>query len=138
MPEWHKSGHGLHAHFAVDRYVKRSLIVEAWGRGFVHIKLIGSPVGSGALGESRIAASYLSKYVAKSFLETQGRALGLHRYDVAQGFRPRVVALDGRSSGDVLEQASGLLVGELPSVEWSSSQSTDWADPPAVWAQWGR
>ncbi len=71
-PEWHKTGHGLHAQSAVGRYVKPTLIVEAWGRGFVHVKLIGSPVGSGALGESRIAASYLSKYVAKSSQETEG------------------------------------------------------------------
>ena len=60
VPEWHKSGHGLHAHFAVGRFVKRSLIESAWGHGFVHIKLLGDlPVGSGSLSEARIAAGYL-------------------------------------------------------------------------------
>ena len=40
------------------------LIEQAWGRGLVHIKLIGDlPVGSGALEEARLAASYLARYV---------------------------------------------------------------------------
>lgn len=29
VPEWHKTGHGLHVHFAVGRYVPRSLIEQA-------------------------------------------------------------------------------------------------------------
>lgn len=39
--EWHKTGHGLHVYFAVGRFIKRSLIVQAWPHGFVHIKLLG-------------------------------------------------------------------------------------------------
>ena len=39
--EWHKSGHGLHVHFAVGRFIKRSLMEQAWAHGFVHIKLLG-------------------------------------------------------------------------------------------------
>ena len=55
--EWHPGGHGLHVHFAVGRYVQQRLIRDVWGRGIVHIKLIGDlPVGSGALEEARIAA----------------------------------------------------------------------------------
>ena len=51
VPELHESGHGFHVHFAVGRYVPRSLIEGAWGRGFVFIKLIqGLPVGSGVRG----------------------------------------------------------------------------------------
>src|SRR5664280_3341579 len=46
VPEWHPGGHGLHVHFAVGRYVRRSLVASSWGRGFVHIKLLGDlPVG---------------------------------------------------------------------------------------------
>ena len=57
VPQWHPGGHGLHAHFAVGRFVPRKLIEGAWGNGFVHIKLLdGLPVGSGALGEARLAA----------------------------------------------------------------------------------
>lgn len=138
VPEWHKSGHGLHAHFAVGRYVKRSLIESAWGRGFVHIKLLGNlPVGSGALSEARAAAGYLSKYVAKTFTDPSTRVLGLHRYDVAQGFQPKPVHLSGSSPDSVLAQASSVL-GSAPSFEWSSSSVEDWQGPPAIWAQWGR
>lgn len=64
--EWHKSDHGLHVHFAVGRFVPRHLIEGAWGRGFVHIKLLGDlPVGSGSLEEARKAAGYLSKTWAR-------------------------------------------------------------------------
>jgi len=51
VPQWHPGGHGLHAHFAVGRFVPRRLIERSWGHGFVHIKLLdGLPVGTGALG----------------------------------------------------------------------------------------
>lgn len=138
VPEWHKSGHGLHAHFAVGRYVQKQLIERAWPHGFVHIKLLGNlPVGSGSLSEARVAAGYLSKYVAKTFTDPDARVLGLHRYDVAQGFQPRPVALSGRSAGEVLAQASAVQ-GSIPSFEWSSSSVEVWLGPPAIWAQWGR
>jgi len=90
VPEWHKSGHGLHAHFAVGRYIKKTLIDDAWNRGHTHIKLLSDlPVGYGAIEEARMAANYLGKYVSKSF-EDENRIPGLHRYDLAQGFKPKV------------------------------------------------
>lgn len=138
VPEWHKSGHGLHAHFAVGRFVKRSLIESAWGHGFVHIKLLGDlPVGSTSLAEARVAAGYLSKNVAKTFTDPDARVLGAHRYDVAQGFKPKPVHLSGTSPDNVLAQASHLL-GSQPVFEWASSSLMDWQGPPAIWAQWGR
>jgi hypothetical protein len=138
VPEWHKTGHGLHAHFAVGRYISRGLIESAWGHGFVHIKLLGDlPVGSSDLSEARRAAGYLSKYVAKSFADPSVRVMGLHRYDVAQGFRPRPVSLTGTTSGDVLVQACARF-GSIPSFQWASSSVDDWQGPPAIWAQWGR
>lgn len=137
VPEWHRTGHGLHAHFAVGQYIKRSLIEKAWGRGFVHIKLLGDlPVGSGKLGEARRAAGYLSKYVAKTFTDPQFRDLGRHRYDVAQGFQPVALHLTGSSAADVLGQASDFL-GSVPEQRWSSAEVEDWAGAPAIWAQWG-
>ena len=49
VAEWHKTGHGLHLHFAVGEFIPRGLIEQAWGHGFVHIKRLGGPpVGSGA------------------------------------------------------------------------------------------
>src|SRR5713226_940315 len=88
VPQWHPGGHGLHAHFAVGRFVPRTLIARAWGHGFVHIKLLdGLPVGSGELAESRLAARYLARYVGRE-MEDARRLAGLHRYEVAQGFQP--------------------------------------------------
>lgn len=138
VPEWHQSGHGLHAHFAVGKYIPRRLIERAWDHGFIHIKLIGDlGVGATALSEARVAATYLSKYVSKSFTDADSRALGLHRYDVAQGFQPERVRVSGVSAHAVMEEASALMGGQ-PVTQWSSLESTDWQGAPAIWAQWGR
>ena len=135
VPEWHKSGHGLHVHFAVGRFVRRGLLEEAWGRGFVHIKLLGDlPVGSGVVAESRVAAGYLSKYVGKGF--DSGRLAGLHRYEVAQGFQPEVVHVWGGSEWEAIGRASELVGGEAPETIWRSSDSESWSGPPALWLQW--
>ncbi len=134
VAEWHKTGHGQHVHFAVGRYVRRGLIEAAWGRGFVHIKLLGNlPVGAGPLAEARRAASYLSKYVAKSF--DAERVPGLHRYEVAQGFQPHKLRLSGVTDHQVVGLASAQL-GAPPEHIWRSSQMADWTGPPAVWASW--
>lgn len=136
VPEWHKSGHGLHLHFAVGQFIARSRIDAAWGHGFVHIKRLSDlPVGSTSLGEARRAAGYLSKYVTKAFSDHPA-VPGGHRYDVAQGFRPPSVRLHGRSAEDVRDQAVAQMGGVLPAVSWSSAQAEDWQAPPAVWFAW--
>ena len=133
--EWHPGGHGLHVHFAVGRYVRQRLIRDVWGRGIVHIKLIGDlPHGSGALEEARVAAGYLGKYVSKS-LDDERRAAGLHRYEVAQGFQPDRVRLAGRLEAQVLAEASERMGGE-PSRIWRSSPAEGWSKPPALWCAW--
>lgn len=137
VPELHADGRRFHAHFAVGRYIRQSMIRDAWGHGFVSIKRLSDlPVssGSGSLAESRRAAGYLAKYVAKSFADqsVQGR----HRYDVAQGFVPERMAVWGRSADDVVAQASDLLGRVGPERFWSSSMTEGWQGPPAVWAQW--
>ena len=132
--EWHPGGHGLHVHFAVGRYVRQSLIRDVWGRGITHIKLIGDlPVGSGALGEARIAARYLAKYVSKNVADE--RVPRLHRYEVAEGFQPAPIFCAGESADDVIGQASGYM-NQLPAYEWRSSTEQGWAGPPAYWCAW--
>lgn len=129
-------GHGLHAHFAVGRFVPRRLIERSWGRGFVHIKLLdGLPVGSGELGEARLAARYLARYVGRD-VEDERRLAGLHRYEVGQGFQPEKIECYGVSAEDVIERASGLM-GSAPERVWLSSSVEGWHGPPACWAQWG-
>jgi len=134
VPEWHTTGHGLHAHFAVGRFVPRRLIEEAWGHGFVHIKLLGDlPVGSGPLAEARKAAGYLAKYVGKGFDDVT--VPGLHRYEIAQGFEPTSVKVRGKTLDDVLGQACEVMDAP-PSYVWQSQIADGWLGPPAVWASW--
>jgi hypothetical protein len=132
--EWHKSGHGLHVHFAVGRFVNRGLIKEAWGHGFINIKLLGDlPVGSGRVEEARKAAGYLSKYVGKDF-DAQ-RLPGLHRYEVAQGFQPATETVWGKTIDDVIDTASKMF-RSAPVAFWTSESDPDSDGPKLVWAQW--
>jgi hypothetical protein len=132
--EWHPGGHGLHVHFAVGRYVRERLIRQAWGRGITHIKRIQDlPVGSGAVEEARRAAGYLAKYVSKSLDEDP--TPGLHRYEVAQGFQPRVVPFQAESESAVIAAASEVMGGE-PVQVWRSSTVEGWRAAPAYWCAW--
>ena len=140
VPEWHPGGHGLHVHFVVSRYVGQTLIRDTWGRGHVHIKLLGDlPVGSGTVGEARLAARYLGKYVGKGVDNAAGirlalahlreldlhsvafvgakiaassyvERLGAYRKDVAEGFDP--------------SSQSAILLGDS-SIEWGRSAATE-------------
>lgn len=136
VQEWHKTDHGLHAHFAVGQFIKRSLIEQAWGHGFVHIKLIGDlPVGSGQLEEARKAAGYLAKYVGKAVDER--RIPRHHRYDVGQGFQPQRERVWGRTADEAIERASTeYMGGAAPSYRWSSDGQVGWMAPPSVWVSW--
>jgi hypothetical protein len=134
-PEWHPDGHGLHAHFAVGRWIAHGDIKGAWGRGHVHIKLLGDlPVGSGTLGESRLAARYLAKYVGKD-LASGGQPSGLHRYEVAQGFQPRGVPISGSSADEVIAWAETYMGARAERV-WRSRDEEGVDGPPALWASW--
>jgi hypothetical protein len=135
VPEWHPGGHGLHVHFAVGRYVRHTLIRDVWGRGRIHIKLIGDlPVGSGALEEARVAARYLAKYVSKNV--DDDRIPRLHRYEVAQGFQPEAVRLRANSDEEAIGRACERMGGDLPAVVWRSSQQEGWLGSPAYWCAW--
>lgn len=138
VPEWHKSDHGMHVHFAVGQFIARGMIERAWGRGYVHIKRLSDlPVGSTSLHESRRAAGYLSKYVSKSFESgPRERLAGLHRYEVAQGFQPRAMRITGRCADELLTKADAVM-GSSPSQSWSSRKVEGWQGPPAVWFAWG-
>jgi hypothetical protein len=135
VPEWHPGGHGLHVHFAVGRYVRQTVIRDAWGHGIVHIKLIGDlPVGSGTLAEGRRAAGYLCKYIGKG-LDDLRRLSGLHRYEVAQGFQPERVHVYGESDYDAIARASEVMA-RAPETIWRSSSVEGWRGPPACWVAW--
>jgi len=135
VPEWHPSGHGLHAHFAINRYIKRSLIESVWDKGFVHIKLLSDiPHGSTTMQEARRAAYYLGKYVGKTF-EDKNRIKGMHRYDIAQGFMPRKVVYSAPNRYIVIQEAIDAM-GSVPSYTWDSNDQKDWSASPAMYMSW--
>lgn len=138
VPEWHKTDHGLHVHFAIGQFTAHRQIKAAWPHGFVHIKRLSDmPVGSTTLTEARVAAGYLSKYVSKSFDGDEvSRSKRLHRYEVSQGFQPPSVRLTGRSPGELLGLAVKQMGGRAPAMSWSSDESAEWQGPPAVWFAW--
>jgi hypothetical protein len=134
VPEWHKT-HGLHLHLAFARFVPRSALIAAWGRGHVWIQLHGDlGVGGGSLAEARRTAAYLSKYISKAF-DTDDRILGRHRYEVAQGFQPSTERIYGTSFASMAE-ASCDRMGSRPVREWRSDQEDEWRGPPSFWFQW--
>ena len=131
VPELHPGGHGFHLHFAVGRFVPRGLIAEAWGRGFIKIRLHGDlPVGSGVREEARRSARYLSKYLGKGF--SSG---GLKRYDLARGFRPRSEPITGPTEAGVIGEAAERMGGP-PDVLWRSVNEPGWRAPQSVWMSW--
>jgi hypothetical protein len=134
VPEWHPKGHGLHLHFAVGKYIPRSKIVAAWGRGWVHIKLLDQvPIGQGSLGEARRAAIYLGKYLRKGFEEK--REFNLRRFDAARGYAPKSELIVARSAEEVKAEACRRM-GGLPSYEWRSRDQEGWIGPNAMWLTW--
>jgi hypothetical protein len=132
VPEWHKTDHGLHVHFAVNRFLEHKAIESLWGRGYV---FVSPPKGrAGTLQAARGSARYLEKYVAKTFEDRQ-RMHRLHRYERAQGFSPRVERIIGTSPIDAIEQASDRME-RSPAHVWTSDESDDWQGPPALWMGW--
>jgi len=135
VPEWHSTDHGLHVHFAVGRYIKRSVIESAWPHGFVHIKILGDlPHGSQDRDQARIAAGYLAKYVGKGLLDDR-RIEGLHRYDIAQGFKPIAQRIFAPSRHEVIAEAIERM-GSPYKYLWDSNDDEGWQKPPAVYLSW--
>ena len=108
---------------------------SVWGRGFTHIKRLGNVKHEGSLSSARRAAGLLVEVRDEGVREHE-RSPGLHRYEVAQGFRPRVERIvattrEGRArSGERTHgtrRRDDVVVGSRP---------TDWQGPPAVWAAW--
>jgi hypothetical protein len=133
VPELHEDGERYHLHFGVGQFVHWRSIRRAWPHGFIHIKLIGDlPVGSGTIGEARVTAGYLGKYVGKAL---EDGPAGLHRYEVAQGFQPLCQRIVGTTLEEVLAKAAEVM-GSPPAEVWDSATVADWAAPHSVRATW--
>ena len=134
VPEWHAT-HGLHIHFAVGQFIKCSLIESVWPHGFVHIKLLGDlPHGTIERDQARVAAGYLAKYAGKGFSDDRNPSR-LHRYDIAQGFRPKPTKLFAPTLSEVLSIAVDH-TGSPDDYFWYSNDQRDWGKPPAVYLSW--
>jgi hypothetical protein len=131
--EWHPGGHGLHAHALFGQYVPHALLRSAWGLGIVDIRRRERGTEAGSIASTRRAVSYLSKYIVKSFDERRVR--GLHRYELAQGFQPRVERIVASTREEALDLASERM-GRRPGRVWTSDESDGWQGPSAVWAGW--
>ncbi len=132
VTEWHKTGHGLHVHFAVGEYMAHGAVRDAWGHGHVWVRgPRGRVPATETLGQARRVARYVAKYLEKD----AASAGGLHRYEVAQGFQPRTRVEYAATAEEALIAAT-LLMGREPVRTWDSRENVNWTGPHAVGATW--
>jgi len=68
-------------------------------------------------------------------LNNPDKIAGLHRYDIAQGFKPVPTKLFAPTLSEVMSQAHAIMKREQ-SYYWSSNDEGGWSLPPAVYASW--
>jgi len=132
VTEWHKTGHGLHIHFALDQYVAHATVRDVWGHGYVFVR---GPRRRVAARETRRQARRVARYVAKYVAKDTAAAGGLHRYEVAQGFQPQIRVAYAATAEEALK-AAALEMGCEPVRTWDSASNVNWTGPHAVGAEW--
>jgi hypothetical protein len=135
VPELHPGGHGWHAHAALGSFVPVQIIRACWPHGDrIDIQRKGRVGSSDAamVERSRIAARYVGKYLGKGFEETE-RALGRHRYECAQGFRPLVEQFVAATRAEVVA-ALDERMGAFPlAASWFSDPGDE---RQSFWLSW--
>jgi hypothetical protein len=139
-PELHPGGHGWHVNFFVARRLAHSHVERMWGHGFVWVKDWVQDTRVRVQGVTfvealRLAAQYGCKYASKDWSE-EVLAGGAHRYEVAQGFKPKAVSMRADSVGSALRFAASFFGGRHPDSIWCSSESADWDGPPVWCVSW--
>lgn len=143
-PELHPKGHGWHVNFFVARRIRQADMVRLWGHGFVWVKdwVRDSRVRPGGgltlVQALRLASTYGCKYASKDWSE-EVLAGGAHRYEIAQGFKPRAQSLRAETVGAALRFASSYFAGRHPDSIWRSSDCDSWDGPPVwcvSWSSW--
>ena len=119
VPQWHPGGHGLHAHFAVGRFVPRGLIERLGARLRAHQ---AARRAAGRLGRARRRrgwrpATWLATSAATSRTSAGWRGCTATRSRRASS-RTKIECY-GASAEDVIERASRLM-GSEPERVWLS------------------
>ena len=132
VTEWHPGGHGIHVHFAVDRFIAHATVVTAWQHGkIVHVSGPKRREETGR-GAARRVARYIAKYLAK---DVSLVPVGRHRYDVAQGFQPQRLVFEARTRDEACDLACEVM-GAVPDRFWESRDSAEWQGPATIWMGW--
>lgn len=127
--EQHESG-AWHVNVLLNVYVPHAALERAWGHGYVWITRFQTR--RGGRDGARAAARYVAKYVGK---DIEGMASSVHRYEVAQGFQPRVVRLYASSFAELLREPH-VVERDRPSYIWQSIGEPSFTGPPVAFASW--
>lgn len=139
-PEIHPGGHGWHVNFFIPKRLPHREIQPLWGHGIVWVKdwARDSRVrGAGVtfIDALRLAAQYGCKYASKDWSEEVLHG-GAHRYEIAQGYKPRSISVRADSVGGGLRFAASFFGGRHPDNIWRSDESDDWDGPPVWCVSW--
>ena len=128
--EEHKDG-SYHVHLAVHDglYTDKKKLQEMWGHGIVRFDRSKKISRGVSKREVRRLATYLTKYIAKDLGDELEK--GSHRYEVAQGFSPRVERRYFATKAEGLAFIAQVADEVYPQV-WCYLDSTEWVGP-AVW-----
>jgi hypothetical protein len=125
VAEYHEDDERLHVHMAVPFFFDHGRLGELWTHGFVWCTDKRRRGECRHVGAIR-AASYLAKYVGKTFDES---AFGRHRYDIARGFKVASYQVRRRDLDEGQRYAEDVF-GSAPDCVWNSADCNDWAGPP--------
>ena len=128
----------LHVHFLAGQYLEHAMVQSVWGRGWAQYEPPPKIKGLGRRARLRMAAAYLTKYVAKDWEpgtgadaagERPGRRFNRKRYSITTGFRPVRSDSIHRTLAEAMRYAAFVCGGEVEDV-WSSDSLEDWRGPP--------
>ena len=122
VPELHADEERWHVHVAVPFWFDQRRLTVLWGHGHVWCTDKRKRGECSFVGAVR-AASYLAKYVDKTFGESE---FGRHRYEVARGWKIHSYQVRVRDLDDGQRYAEAVFMGS-PTYVWNSAESEDWA-----------
>lgn len=134
-PEIHPNGHGWHVNFFVGKRLPHAEVRELWGHGHVFVsdwtkKRWIRRQNLPFIEAVRKAAAYGCKYAQKDW-NAEVLDGGAHRYELAQGYKPKQEVLRVASLAEAVDLCI-LRFRKRPSHAWSSNDAEDWDGPPVL------